>query len=67
MKPHSIACLLSGNKHIYWILGLEGKVHSIWVLWTRWPSRMHGQPHFEIKLDEQFLLVGFKKFVSGAT
>ena len=34
MKSQSIAYLLSGSAHIYWILSLEGEVHSIWVLWT---------------------------------
>ena len=29
MKPQSIAHLLNGNEHMYWILGLEGEVHSI--------------------------------------
>ena len=30
MKSHSIVYLLIGNTHIYWILDLEGEVHSIW-------------------------------------
>jgi hypothetical protein len=34
-KAQSIAYLLSGSEHVYWIVGLEVKVHSIWVLWTR--------------------------------
>ena len=29
MKPQSIAHLLNGSEHIYWILDLEGEVHSI--------------------------------------
>jgi hypothetical protein len=33
VKSQSIACLLNGSEHIYWILDLEGKVHSIWDLW----------------------------------
>ena len=33
MKPQSIAHLLNRNEHIFWILDLEGKVHSIWDLW----------------------------------
>ena len=32
MKPQSIAHLLNGNEHIYWILDLEGEVHFIWDL-----------------------------------
>ena len=34
MKPQSIAYLLNGNAHIYWILNFEGEVHSIWDLWV---------------------------------
>jgi ligand-binding sensor domain-containing protein len=30
MKSQSIVYLLSGSAHIYWILDLEGEVHSIW-------------------------------------
>ena len=30
MKSQSIAYLLSGIAHIYWILDLEVEVHSIW-------------------------------------
>jgi len=29
MKSQSIAYLLNDNKHIYWILNLENKMHSI--------------------------------------
>ena len=32
MKFQSIACLLNESEHIYWILGLEGEVRSIWDL-----------------------------------
>ena len=32
MKSQSIAYLLIGSAHIYWILDLEGEVHSIWGL-----------------------------------
>jgi hypothetical protein len=41
-KSQSIACLLNGSEHIYWILDLENQVHSIWVIWTSGPSRMQG-------------------------
>ena len=30
----SIAYLLNGSEHIYWILNLEDEVHSIWAIWT---------------------------------
>ena len=29
MKSQLVAYLCIGNEHIYWILGLEGEVHSI--------------------------------------
>jgi hypothetical protein len=29
MKSQSITYLLNGSEHIYWILDLEGEVHSI--------------------------------------
>ena len=32
MKSQSIAYLLLGSAHIYWILDLQGEVHSIWDL-----------------------------------
>ena len=34
MKSQSMAYLLIGSEHIYWILKLEGKVHSTWITWT---------------------------------
>jgi hypothetical protein len=30
MESQSIAYLFNGSEHIYWILDLEGEVHSIW-------------------------------------
>ena len=33
-KSQSIAYLLNGSEHIYWILDLENEVHSIWLIWT---------------------------------
>ena len=32
MKSESIAYLLLGCAHIYWVLDLQGEVHSIWAL-----------------------------------
>jgi hypothetical protein len=32
MKPQSIAYLLNESEQVYWILDLEDKVHSKWVL-----------------------------------
>ena len=46
MKYQSIAYSLSGSEHVYWILGLEVELQSIWVSWTRRPSRMQGQLSF---------------------
>ena len=34
MESQSIAYLPIGSAHIYWILDLEGEVHSIWDLWS---------------------------------
>ena len=33
MRLQSITYLLNESEHIYWILDLERKVHSIWDLW----------------------------------
>ena len=38
VKYHSIAYLLNGNEHIYWVLDLEDEVHSRWVIRT---SNLH--------------------------
>ena len=35
MKSQSIAYILNDNEHVYRILDLEDKVHSLWVLWNR--------------------------------
>ena len=43
MRSQSIAYLPGESEHTYWILGLKVEVHSIWVLWTRWPSGMQRQ------------------------
>ena len=32
-KSQSIAYSLNESEHIYWILDLEGEVHSVWDLW----------------------------------
>ena len=33
VRSQSIAYLLNGSEHIFWILDLEGEVHSIYNLW----------------------------------
>ena len=44
MKSQSIAYLLIGSAHIYWILDLGGEVHSIYMGFeVKRPSRMQGQ------------------------
>ena len=42
MKSQSSAYFLNGSEHIYWILDLEDEVHSIWVTWTKRPSKLQG-------------------------
>lgn len=42
-----------------------GEVHSIWVLWTRRPSRMQGQLLFEVWWGNPRFLVGFQKNSRG--
>ena len=32
MKSQSIAYLVSGSEHIYWIVGLEGEVHCAFTM-----------------------------------
>ena len=43
MKSQSIVYLFNGCEHIYvyiyMILDLQDEVHSIWVVWTKWPSK----------------------------
>ena len=48
MKSQSIAYLLNGSEHMYWIWNLEDEVHSIWDLWViKRPSRMQEQWFFQ--------------------
>ena len=42
-KSQSIAYLLTGSEHIYWILDLENQVHSIWIIWTSGFEECKGQ------------------------
>ena len=41
-KAQSIAYLLIGSEHIYWIVDVENEVHSIWVIWTSGPQECKG-------------------------
>ena len=45
MKCQSIAYLLNESEHIYWILDLEGEVHSIWA--DKWLLKVQGQWFFQ--------------------
>ena len=47
MKSLPIAYLLNGSEHIYWILDLEGEVHSIWDLWLSGLQECKGNGFFE--------------------
>jgi len=49
MKSKSIAYLLNGNEHIYWIWDLEDKVHSIWNLWTSGLQECKNNDFFKIR------------------
>ena len=49
MKFQSIAYLLSGNAHLYWILDLEVEVHSKWDLWTGGLRESKGNASFEVE------------------
>ena len=52
MKSQSIAYLLNGSEHMYWIWNLEDEVHSIWDLWViKRPSRMQEQWFFQNRTD----------------
>ena len=59
MKSQSITYLLSGSAHIYWILDLEGEVHSI---------RNCSQAAFKNARAQFFLKLGGagKSFQSGS-
>jgi hypothetical protein len=46
MKSQSIAYLLNGSEHIYWILDLEDEVHSIWDLWISGLQECKGNGFF---------------------
>ena len=65
MKSQSIAWLPIGSAHIYWILDLEGEVHSIWDLWSSGLQECKGHIFFEVGRGGQHVLVRFKKFSKG--
>ena len=49
MKSQSTAYLLIESKHIYWVLDLEGEVHSIRDLWISGLQECKGNGFFEIR------------------
>ena len=51
MKSQSIAYLLNGSEHIYWILDLEDEVHSIWVIWTSGLQECKGNFIFQSRAE----------------
>ena len=61
MKSHSIVYLLNGNEHIYWILDLEGGVHSIWDLWISGLQECKGNGFFQSRAGGKKFSVKFKK------
>ena len=65
MKSQSIAWLPIGSAHIYWILDLEGEVHSIWDLWSSGLQECKDRIFFEDGRGGQHVSVGFKKFSEG--
>ncbi len=60
MKSQSIAYLLLGSAHIYWILDLEGEVHSIWDLQSSGLQECKGNVFFEVGRVGQQFSVGSK-------
>jgi hypothetical protein len=65
MKSQSIAFLPIGSAHIYWILDLEGEVHSIRDLWSSGLQECKGHIFFEVGWGGQHVSVGFKNISEG--
>ena len=65
MKSQSIAYLPIGSAHIYWILDLEGEVHSIWDLWSSGLRECKGNFFSEVGRDGQHVSIRFKNFSKG--
>ena len=62
MKSQLIASLLNGSEHVYWILDLEGRVHSIWDLWISGLQECKDNGFFRSRAGGQQFLVGSKKY-----
>jgi len=65
MISQLITYLPIGSAHIYWILDLEGKVHSIWDLWSSGLQECKGNYFFEVGQGGQHVSVRFKKVFKG--
>ena len=61
IKFQSIAYLLNGCEHIYWIWNLEDEVHSIWDMWISGFQEYKGKGFFQNQVGGQQLSVGYKK------
>ena len=62
MKSQSIVYLLNGSEPIYWILDLEGEVHSMWDLWITGLQECKGNGFFRSQAGGQQFLVRSKKY-----
>ena len=62
MKSQSIAYLLNESDHIYWILDLEGEVHSIWDMWISGLQECKSNGFFEVGRCGQQFSVRFRNF-----
>ena len=60
VKSTMNALTLSGREHTYWILDLEAKVYSIWVLWTIGFQECKGQVGLKVKRVKQHFFSWFK-------
>jgi hypothetical protein len=65
MKTKSIVYLLIGSAHIYWIIDLEGEVHSIWDLYSIGLQECKGNVSFEVWRGGQQFSIGYKTFLGG--
>ena len=54
MKSQSIAYLLNESEHKYWILNLEGEVHSVWDLWISELQEYKGNGFFKVRRVQNF-------------
>ena len=60
IKSRWIAHILNGSEQIYWVLDLEGEVHSIWELWISGLQECKGNGLFEVGRNRHKFSVGSK-------